>query len=123
MILEGKVKAGLGEAAFWVKKIENIFCNTYNIKLFSGTLNLELKEEYKINEPDLIIEAKEYGGTEKLFIKKCIVYNRQAYIIRTEKNQSSCGDHSLNIIEVVSDIKFREKYNLLDDQKIKIEIN
>lgn len=122
MILEGKVKSGLGEAGFWVKKIAQIFEQKENIKLFSGTLNIELNNNYEIVSPDIIVEKEEYGGTEKLFIKRCKVLGHNSYIIRTEKNSSQNGDHPLNIIEILSDVNFRKKYNLVDKQEIAIFI-
>ena len=121
MKLEAKVKSGLGEGSFWVKKIEEIFLKRENIKLFHGTLNLELRDNLHIETPDFIIEKEEYGGTEKLFVKRCTVLNQKAYIIRTEKNSKENGDHPLNIIEILSNVNFREKYNLKDGDKIELE--
>ena len=122
MKLEAKVKSGLGEGSFWVKKIEEIFLKKENIKLFHGTLNLELENDLNIEKPDFTIEKEEYGGTEKLFVKKCTVLNQKAYIIRTEKNSKENGDHPLNVIEILSNINFREKYSLKDEDKVAVEV-
>ena len=65
-----------------------------------------------------IISNKEYGGTQDVFIQKCKVLGRQAYIVRAEKTE-----HTSNVIEIVSDIKFRDTYNLKDKDIIKIFIS
>ena len=120
MILTGTVKKGLGEASFWVKKIEQLFLKKAGTKLFPGTLNVEILENLNIKNADYIIQKEEYGGTQKLYIKKCTVLNEKSYIIRTEKNSKENGDHPLNLLEIISDVNFREKYNLKDGDKIKI---
>lgn len=121
MEIIGKVTNGIGTAKMWVSKIEEIFKQQTGMNLFRGTLNIKLNEDYIIN-PDWIIEPEEYGGTEKVLIKQCEVLGNKAYIVRAEKNQIGAGEHSLKIIEIVSNIKFREEYNLKDNENIKVKI-
>lgn len=121
MILKGKVTKGLGTAKMWVSKIEEVFRKKTGTKLFPGTLNIRLEDEYII-EPDWIIEPEKYKGTQRVFIKKCEILGNVANIVRAEKNQIGKGDHDLHIIEIISDINFREKYNLKDDACIEIKI-
>lgn len=116
MILNGKVKKGLGNASFWVKKIEEIFYEKTGMKLFHGTLNIELEEPYEL-ENYWIINKEEYGGTQDVYVQKCEILGEQAYIVRSKKTA-----HKLNIIEIVSDIKFRESFNLKDEDNINVEI-
>ena len=116
MILKGKVKKGLGDASFWVKKIEDTFYKKTNMKLFYGTLNIELEEPYEL-ETKWIISKEEYGGTQNVYVQECRVLERQAYIVRAEETA-----HSQNVIEVVSDIKLRECFDLKDEDNIKIEL-
>ncbi len=122
MKLEGKVTSGLGTAKMWVGKVEKAFEEKTNIKVYHGTLNIKLKDDYKIN-PDWIIKPEEYGGTQDVLVKKCKIKENIAYIVRAEKNQLGKGDHDLRIIEIVSNINFREKYNLKDEENIIVEIN
>lgn len=116
MLLKGKVKKGLGDASFWVKKIEEIFYKKTNMKLFYGTLNIELENPYEL-ENCLIIKKEEYGGTQNVYVQQCMVLGKRAYIVRAQKTA-----HSSNIIEIVSDIKLRECFNLKDEDNIVIEI-
>lgn len=122
MILKGKVKSGLGEAGYWMKKAESAFERKTGLKLFHGTLNIELKEEYILNENVEILHKEEYGGAQEVYIKECDVLGNKSYILRTSKNMTKDGDHPLNILEIVSDVNFREKYKLKDGDEIKIVI-
>lgn len=122
MILTGKVKTGLGEASFWMKKAQEAFYNKTGIKMFQGTLNVELKENYNLLGDLKVLKSKEYGGNQDVYIKECKVLGHKAYIVRTDKNISEERVHPLNLVEIISDINFREKYNLKDEQTIEITI-
>jgi len=122
MILIGNLKSGLGEASFWMKKAEQAFEKKIGYKLFNGTLNVELNEEYILDNNINVLHKEEYGGTQEVYIKECSVLGHKSYIIRTDKNSKPEGDHPLNLIEIVSDVNFRDKYNLKDNDIIQIEI-
>lgn len=115
MILKGKVKKGLGNANFWIKKVEDIFYTKTGMRLFHGTLNIELDMPYEL-ENYWIIGKEEYGGTQEVYVQECKILDQKAYIVRSEKTA-----HKSNIIEIVSDINFREKFNLQDEDIIEIE--
>jgi len=119
MELKGKVASGIGIAKMWVSKIEEIFEKKTGIKVYHGTLNIKLEEDYII-KPDWIIKPEEFGGTQNVLVKKCEIMGQEAYIVRAEKNQTGQGDHDLKTIEIVSNINFRETYNLKDQDCIEI---
>lgn len=127
MILAGNVISGLGTAKMWVKKIEDVFQKKLDMKLFPGTLNIKLKEGYTV-VPDIIIKPNEFGGTQNVLIQTCNIrdeknqFVHKAFIVRAEKNANNMGDHNTDIVEIVSDINFREKLNLKDNDIISIEI-
>lgn len=120
MKLYGKITSGLGTAKMWVGKIESVFEEKTKIKLFHGTLNIKLENDYII-DPDWIIKPEEYGGTQNVLVKKCKVLGHIAYAVRAEKNQIGKGDHDLKILEIVSDINFRKEYNLKDGTSVTVE--
>lgn len=117
MKLRGKVKSGFGTASYWVSKINPIFEEKYNMKLFLGTLNIELDNEYVLEEEEKIT-ANQYGGDFDVLIKKCEILGQNGYIVRTEKNNHKGGDHPLDIVEIVSDRKIREISNLKDGDRV-----
>lgn len=121
MILNGKITTGIGTAKMWVGKIEKTFKEKTNMNIFHGTLNIQLKDDYIIL-PDFVILPNEYGGTQKVLVKKCKILGNEAFIVRAEKNQMGNGDHNLKTIEIVSEVNFREEYKLKDDEKIEVNI-
>lgn len=119
MELKGKVISGLGNASFWVEKASKVFEKKYGMKLFLGTLNVELEEPYKLNSEEKIL-PDEYGGEYVVLVKKVLLFENEVYILRPEINNAEGGHHPLNIIEVVSDINLREKYYLQDGDEVSI---
>lgn len=89
---------------------------------FHGTLNIELDKDYKLEGNIQILHKEEYGGTQEVYIKECSILGDKSYIVRTDKNISENRDHPLNLIEVISNINFREKYNLKDGDEIHVLI-
>ena len=85
------------------------------MRLFHGTLNIELETPYEL-ENYWIIGKEEYGGTQEVYVQECKILDRKAYIVRSEKTA-----HKSNIIEIVSDVNFRECFNLQDEDIIEIE--
>lgn len=120
--MQGIVRKGLGEGKYWINKLNPIFIKKNNIKLFPGTLNIEIEEKYIIKDNYQAIQGNEYGGTEEVLIKECRVLGEKAFIVRPKRNNKEDGDHPLNIIEIISNINFRRKYNLRDNDKIEINI-
>ena len=121
MILKGKVIKGLGKAKTFVNMMEKSFCEKTNMQLYPGTLNIELENNYDLNV-DYLIKPEEYGGTFNVQVQKCEVLGKVAYIVRSEKNIKDNGDYNKNIIEIVSNINFREKYNLKNGDEINVQI-
>ena len=116
MKLEGKVQKGLGNASFWVEKIEDIFYKKTGMRLFYGTLNVNLDKPYKLKNY-WIINKDEYGGTQDVYVQETTILNQKAFIVRSEKT-----DHASNIIEIVSNVKLRDEFNLKDNENIRVEV-
>lgn len=106
-----------------MKKAEKAFEEKLGTKLYNGTLNIELKYEYILEGNLKVLNKEEYGGDQDVYIKECIVFGHKSYIVRTEKNSKKYGDHPLNLLEIISDVCFREKYNLKDGDILEININ
>ena len=119
MKIKGIVKSGMGNASFWVKKINKIFEKKYGMNLFPGTLNVELEKPYILNSKDKILPS-EYGGKYDVLVESVLLFENEVYILRPEVNNAEGGAHPLNVIEIVSDINLRERYNLKDGDEISI---
>lgn len=121
--LTGRVKSGLGNLSYWMNKMENIYTEKTGVKLFPGSLNVELNESYDLPKNGIIrIEKEEYGGTVSLSIQECKIFDRRAFIVRTDKNARNEGDHPTNIIEIACDVKLRDAYDLKDGDIVNIEV-
>ena len=121
MVLIGKITKGMGVAGRFVNMMQKAFYEKTKVKLYPGTLNIKLSDLY-ILKPDYIIKPEEYGGTFNVQIQQCKVLGENAYILRSEKNIDDKGDYGQDIIEIISNINFREKYNLKEEDEIKVEI-
>ncbi len=119
MILIGKVTKGMGTAKKFISMMKKVFYEKTEINLYPGTLNIKLNNPY-ILKPDYIIKPEEYGGTFNVQIQKCKILDENAYIVRSEKNIDDKGDYGQDIIEIISNINFREKYNLKDEDEIEV---
>ena len=111
-----------GEACIWMKRAEKAFEKKTGLKVFHGTLNIGLEKEYILDKSLDKLCKEDYGGTQDVYMKECKVLGHKSYILRTDKNMSEDRDHPLNILEIISDINFREKYNLKDGDNVEIEI-
>lgn len=121
MILKGKVVKGLGKAKTFVSMMQKAFYEKRKVNLYPGTLNIKLKAPYGL-DIDFLIKPEEYGGSFNVQVQKCKVLGKTAYIVRSEKNIKDEGDYRQDIIEIVSDINFREQYNLNDGDEIEVVI-
>ena len=122
MILKGKVVKGIGRARVFVNMMKDIFNQKTNMDLDSGTLNIKLNRPYELKPTD-IIKAEEYGGKYNVQVQECTLLEHKAYIVRSEKNLKEESDYEKNIIEIVSDINFREKYKLKNEDKIEVWVH
>ena len=123
MILVGKVKTGMNSLSYWMSILESYYTDKTGIKLFPGSLNIELTEPFHLPENTIRLEDYEYGGTVSVSILPCRIFDRKAFIIRTDKNARGEGDHPPTIIEIASDVKLRDEYNLADGDVVEIFID
>ncbi len=122
-ILKGKVVSGLGNFSYWIEKLQEYYLRKTGMKFFPGTLNIQLDRPYHLPKNVMRLEKEEYGGTVSVSIVPCQIFGRDAFILRTDKNNTESGDHPKTIIEIACDVKLRELYNLKDNDLIEVEIH
>ncbi|MFI5357747.1 MAG: DUF120 domain-containing protein [Opitutales bacterium] len=120
--LIGKVGSGKGDFAQWIAKFGDIYERKTGMRLFPGTLNVHLKEEYRLPSQCLRLEGAEYGGSVSVNLVPCAIFKRRAFILRTDANEAGRGDHPRHVIEIATDIKLRDAFNLIDGSEVAIEI-
>lgn len=119
--LRGKVVSGLANFGFWIERLSSFYQRKTGMRFYPGTLNLELPATYSLPPDVLRLEAHEYGGSVSVSIVPCRVFDRQAFLLRTDPNEQGTGHHSRNIIEIATDIRLRDAYHLKEGDWVEVE--
>ena len=119
--LHGKVVSGRGNFGFWIERLNHFYEEKTGIRLYPGTLNLELSSPYSLPPDVMRLEADEYGGRVSVSIVPCRIFGRQAFLLRTDENERGTGHHQRNIIEIATDIRLRDAYHLRDGDWVEVE--
>lgn len=122
--LRGKVVSGIRNFSYWIKKLQDYYKKKTGMKLYPGTLNIQLDEPYNLPKKVIRLEKEEYGGEVSVNIVPCKIFGRKAFVLRSdniEKGRSRIG-RPKTIIEIACDVGLREKYNLKDGDTVEIEI-
>jgi len=121
--LHGKVVTGLGNFSYWMTLLGDLYASKTGMRLFPGTLNLQLDRPWETPRRRAIrIEKEEYGGRVSVSIIPCRVFGRKAFIVRTDQNEPGTGDHARSIVEIATDVKLREVYSLTDGSEVEVEL-
>jgi riboflavin kinase len=121
-ILRGVVVSGMGSFSFWLEKLESYYTQKTGMRLFPGTLNLRLDQPYSLPADVIRLEKEEYGGTVSVSMVPCRVFDRHAFLLRTDANEAGRGHHSKNVIEIATDIKLRDQYGLQDGDEVEVHL-
>lgn len=122
-VIRGKVVSGMGNFSFWIDKLHDHYQRKTGMLLFPGTLNLQLEQPWRVPAGCARLDAAEYGGTVTVNIVPCSVFGRPAFILRTEANEEGRGHHPRTIIEIATDVKLRDAYELQDGDWVEVEIS
>lgn len=122
VVLTGRVVTGVGNFAYWIELLNDHYLRKTGLRLFPGTLNVELEEEYSVPDGATRLEAEEYGGTVSVNIVPCRVFDEAAVILRTDRYEWGDGTHPKTLVEVACEVKLREKYGLRDGDVVRIEV-
>lgn len=131
----GSVQTGMGEGKYYVK-IPNYFHRFSELlgkEPFPGTLNVILEDDY-IEEFYLTVSSQKpkiidsFTNTElNRTFGPVNCYNVEIFHSEREKEKIKClfldirrTSHKKNVVEFVSHINLREKFNMMDDDKIGI---
>lgn len=119
--LQGKVVAGLGDCGYWIDRLSGFYEHKTGMRLFPGSLNIELPHPYSLPPNPLRLEASEYGGRVSMNMVPCRIFNRPAFLLRTDQNENGTGHHPKNLIEIATDIGLRAAYGLRDGDTVEVE--
>jgi riboflavin kinase len=91
------------------------------MRFYPGTLNVELSFPYSLPSNVTRLEANEYGGRVSVSIVPCRIFDRRAFLLRTDQNEQDTGHHPPSIIEIATDIRLRDTYHLQDGDWVEVE--
>ena len=120
--LRGKVVSGLGNFGQWIERLTDLYERKTGMRLYPGTLNLELSSDYSLPADVIRLEADEYGGRGSVSIVPCRIFDRRAFLLRTDENENGTGHHPRNIIEIATDVRLRDEYRLNDGDCVDVEL-
>jgi len=63
------------------------------------------------------------GKVVSVSIVPCGVFDRQAFLLRTDQNERGTGHHPQNIIEIAADIRLRDAYQLKDGDWVSVDFD
>ena len=121
-VLRGKVESGIGDFGRWIEKLGAHYERKTGMKLYPGTLNIRLTEPYTVPAECVRLEAGEYGGSVSVNIVPCWILGRRGFILRTDSNEGGKERHPRTVVEIASDVKLRDEYNLVDGDEVSIEV-
>jgi riboflavin kinase, archaea type len=123
MKLRGEIKAGKNDFSGWMDKLSSYYTQKTGMKFFPGTLNVHLiNYKYYFPQDCIRLEKEEYGGIVSISMIQCRIFDRDAYILRTDSDTGKHGYLPEQILEIATDIKLREEYKLKDGDIVEIEV-
>ena len=120
--LRGKVVSGRADFGVWIAHLSSLYEQKTGMRLYPGTLNLELPAPYTLPPQVIRLEAREYGGRVSVCIVPCRIFDRPAFLLRTDQNELGAGHHPRNIIEIATDVRLRERYGLQDGDWVEVDV-
>lgn len=120
-ILRGKVVSGMGNFSYWIEKLHDHYLRKTGMRLFPGTLNVQLEEPYTLPSAVIRLEGQDYGGSVSVNIVPCSILGKSAFILRTDANEEGRGHHPKTIVEVATDIRLRAHFHLSDGDVVEID--
>jgi riboflavin kinase len=120
--LRGKVVSGAADFGRWIERLTSLYEQKTGMRLYPGTLNVQLPSEYSLPPGVIRLEAAEYGGRVSVNIVPCRIFDRRAFLLRTDQNEKGTGRHPRNIIEIAADVRLRDLYQLEDGDWVEIEL-
>ncbi|MGJ5819122.1 DUF120 domain-containing protein [Paludibaculum fermentans] len=121
-LLRGRLVSGLGNFGYWIGQLADHYERKTGMRLYPGTLNVELPEPYSLPPDPLRLEAHEDGGRVSVNIIPCRIFGRSAFLLRTDQNENGTGHHPRNLIEIATDIRLRDAYSLQDGDLVEVEL-
>ena len=118
MLLRGKVRSGIGGHAHWMAVRADLYEAKTGVRLYPGTLNVQLEEAWHVSGDPIRLGPPEYGVP--LSLVPCTMEGIDGFIIRTDKNDRAEGDHPPTVVEIAAPVRLRDALQLEDGDEVEI---
>jgi len=93
----------------------DVYRSAAGVGLVPGTLNVELDRPWRMPA-----SARRFSAGLALSLIPCQIEGIEAWVLRTDKNESGTGDHPRTLVEIVSDKRLREVAGLADGDEVTV---
>ena len=118
----GCVRSGQGDFAQWIERFRDVYFDATGVHLYPGTLNVALDVEYLVPPSARRLESERIGGRVGVWIAPCTINTVPAFVLRTDANENDVGDHGRNIVEIASEFRLRDMFDLQDGDRVVLEL-
>ena len=123
MKIQGEIRTGKNDFSFWINRLSSYYRQKTGMNFFPGKLNVHLLScKYYFSDEHIRLEKEEYGGRISVSMVKCCIFGRDAYILRTDSDTGKYGYSPEQILEIATDLKLCNRYNLNDGDIVEVEI-
>ncbi|MGB9417242.1 MAG: DUF120 domain-containing protein [Acidobacteriaceae bacterium] len=128
LLLRGAVVSGMGNFSYWIEKLQEHYLRKTGMRFYPGTLNVRLDAPYSLPKQVIRLEASEYGGTVSVNMVPCFIRipghseGKAAFLLRTDANEEERGHHPKTIVEIATDVRLRDAFELKDGDGVEIEV-
>ena len=116
------VRSGTGNFARFLEAYAEHYEARLGVRLFPGTLNLELREPWSVPAGAQRFDPAEYPGTVGVWLVPCRLFGRPALVLRTDANELGRGDHPATIVEIAAPTHLRRALGLSDGSHVPVEL-
>ena len=127
-LLAGKIQAGLGAAAHWLKLFNAAYSNKLGMPVFPGSLNIALDHVFdwfdaRYETHIIWFGREEYGGERDILLLPCELVSldhRRAFLW----TPTTAARHRRDpwVVELVADVNLRNHFGLQDGDVIEIRV-
>jgi riboflavin kinase len=118
----------MGNFSYWIEKLQEHYLRKTGMHFYPGTLNVRLDAPYSLPKQVIRLEASEYGGTVSVNMVPCFIRSlghsegKAAFLLRTDANEEERGHHPKTIVEIATDVRLRDAFELKDGDGVEIEV-
>ncbi|MGC2625808.1 MAG: DUF120 domain-containing protein [Candidatus Udaeobacter sp.] len=127
-LLVGKIHAGFGDAARWLKLFNAAYSQKLGMSVFLGSLNIALDHVFdwfheRHEARRIWFDREEYGGKRDILLLRCDLVSldhRRAFLWTPTTAARDRRDPW--VVEIVADVNLREHFGLQDGDVVEIRV-